>query len=79
MAIRDISAMPQYHVDYRERLSDDPEVRWTDRLTVDGTWTANLFQFYQRVLSRLFADLKVPFQRKRSVEPYPPRTATPAP
>ncbi len=61
-AIRDTAAIPQYHVDYRERLSDDPEVRWTDRLTVDGTWTANLFQFYQRVLSRLFADLKVPFQ-----------------
>lgn len=61
-AIRDPSAVPQYHVDYRERLSDDPEVRWTDRLTGDGTWTANLFQFYQRVLSRLFADLKVPFQ-----------------
>ena len=61
-AIRDHSAIPQYHVDYRERLSDDPEVRWTDRLTGDGTWTANLFQFYQRVLSRLFADLKVPFQ-----------------
>lgn len=61
-AIRDHSAIPRYHVDYRERLSDDPEVRWTDRLTGDGTWTANLFQFYQRVLSRLFADLKVPFQ-----------------
>jgi ATP-dependent DNA helicase RecG len=61
-AIRDTSAIPQYHVDYRERLSDDPEVRWTDRLTVDGTWTANLFQFYQRVITRLLADLKVPFQ-----------------
>jgi ATP-dependent DNA helicase RecG len=61
-AIRDPSAVPQYHVDYRERLSDDSEVRWTDRLTVDGTWTANLFQFYQRVLSRLFDGLKVPFQ-----------------
>ena len=60
-AIRDVAAMPQYHIDYRERLSDDPEVRWTDRITIDGTWTANLFQFYQRVLSRLFANLKVPF------------------
>lgn len=61
-AIRDPTALPQYHVDYRERLSDDPEVRWTDRLTIDGTWVGNLFQFYQRVIGRLFADLKVPFQ-----------------
>ncbi len=63
-AIRDVSAVPQFHVDYRERLSADPEVRWTDRITFDGTWTANLFQFYQRVIMRLFADLKVPFQLK---------------
>ena len=61
-AIRDALAIPQYHVDYRERLSTDPEVRWTDRITVDGTWTANLFQFYQRVIIKLFSDLKVPFQ-----------------
>ena len=30
--------MPGFHLDYRERLSDDPHVRWTDRVTVDGTW-----------------------------------------
>lgn len=55
-------AAPQYHVDYREKLSDDPAVRWTDRLTVDGTWAANLYQFYLRVIQRLSADLKLPFQ-----------------
>lgn len=51
-----------YHVDYRERLSDDPAVRWTDRLTADGTWHPNLFQFHLRVAQRLTADLKLPFQ-----------------
>lgn len=61
-AIRAPEAVPEYHVDYRERLSGDPAVRWTDRLTVDGTWQANLFQFYQRVIQRLSADLKLPFQ-----------------
>ncbi|MFW6145757.1 MAG: RNA-binding domain-containing protein [Planctomycetota bacterium] len=61
-AIRAVEAVPEYHVDYRERLSDDPLMRWTDRLTVDGTWEANLFQFYQRVIQRLSADLKLPFQ-----------------
>jgi ATP-dependent DNA helicase RecG len=55
-------ALPQYHVDYRERLSTDPSVRWTDRLTPDGTWAGNIFQFYLRVAQRLAADLKLPFQ-----------------
>jgi len=55
-------AVPGYHVDYRERLSDDPAVRWSDRLTADGTWHPNLFQFYLRVAQRLVSDLKLPFQ-----------------
>ena len=54
--------LPSYHVDYREKLSTDPAVRWTDRVTVDGTWQPNLFQFYQRVRQRLGADIKLPFQ-----------------
>ncbi len=53
---------PGYHVDYRERLSVDPSERWSDRLTADGTWHPNLFQFYLRVAGRLVADLKLPFQ-----------------
>jgi ATP-dependent DNA helicase RecG len=55
-------AVPGYHVDYRERLSEDPAERWSDRLTADGTWHPNLFQFYLRVAQRLIADLKLPFQ-----------------
>ncbi|HUT33513.1 MAG TPA: RNA-binding domain-containing protein [Planctomycetota bacterium] len=61
-ALRDPLAVPEFHLDYRERLSDDPEVRWTDRLTPDGTWEANVFQFFARVMPRLTADLKVPFR-----------------
>jgi ATP-dependent DNA helicase RecG len=61
-AIVDPAAVPEFHLDYRERLSNDPSVRWTDRIWPDGTWTANLFQFYQRVVQRLTADLKIPFQ-----------------
>jgi ATP-dependent DNA helicase RecG len=61
-AIRSVEGVPEYQVDYRERLSEDPAVRWTDRLTIDGTWEANVFQFYQRVIQRLAADLKLPFQ-----------------
>jgi len=61
-AIRDPSAVPEFHLDYRERLSDDPDVRWTDRLTYDGKWVCNVFQFFQRVQVRLVADLKLPFE-----------------
>jgi ATP-dependent DNA helicase RecG len=53
---------PGYHVDYRERLSEDPAERWSDRLTADGAWHPNLFQFYLRVAQRLVADLKLPFR-----------------
>ncbi len=68
--------VPGYHVDYRERLSDDPAERWSDRLTADGTWQPNLFQFYLRMVQRLVADLKLPFQldadlfRKGETEVY---------
>ena len=60
-------ALPPYHVDYRERLSADPAVRWTDRVVPDGTWESNLFQFYLRVMQRLSADLKMPFQLDREL------------
>lgn len=55
-------AMPQYQIDFRERLSLDPAVRWTDRLTQDGTWAGNLYQFYHRVFQKLSSDLKLPFE-----------------
>lgn len=55
-------AAPQYQVNYYEKLSLDPQVRWTDRITMDGTWNANLFQFYLATSQRLFKDLKLPFQ-----------------
>ena len=54
-------------MDYRERLSDDPAVRWTDRVVPDGTWENNLFQFYVRVMQRLSGDLKMPFQLDREL------------
>ena len=59
-AIRDPEAAPAYFVDYREKL--DPTTRWSDRVYPDGTWEANLFQFYQRVWPKLSAGLPVPFQ-----------------
>ncbi|MET0240181.1 MAG: RNA-binding domain-containing protein [Sphingobium sp.] len=52
---------PNYAVDYQER--DEPRVsRWVDRLTNDGTWSGNLFDFYRLVWRKLTAGIKVPFQ-----------------
>jgi len=64
-AIQAAEAVPGFHVDYRERLSEDPATRWTDRVTIDGTWEANLFQFYQQVYARFASDagLKRPFSQ----------------
>lgn len=57
-----VDAFPNYHLDYQENLSDDPEVRWTFRLTLDGRWEGNIFNFYARVYRRLTDDLDVPFK-----------------
>ncbi len=64
LAIRDPAAAPGFHLDYREHFSDDPSVRWTDRLTLDGRREGNLFQFYQQVIVKLGGGpgIKQPFQ-----------------
>ena len=63
-AIRDPAAVPGFQLDYREHFTDDASVRWTDRLTLDGTWEGNLFQFYQRVIVKLSSGpgVRQPFQ-----------------
>jgi hypothetical protein len=50
-----------YHLDYQERPRAQAEGRWVDRITLDGTWSGNLFDFYRRVYRKLVAELKVPF------------------
>ena len=57
-----LDALPHYHLDYQEQLSKDPEQRWTYRLTVDGKWEPNLFNFFHRTYARLTIDTDVPFQ-----------------
>ncbi|WP_311956235.1 ATP-binding protein [Halomonas garicola] len=69
-AIQDVAALPGFQLDYRERLAEEENTRWSDRLTIDGTWEANLFQFYLRVAQKLAHDpaLKVPFSADRRGE-----------
>lgn len=60
LAIREL--LPHWHLSYREPpdTPEDPR-RWVDRLHPDGTWNANLFQFYLRAILKLHEGLKVPF------------------
>lgn len=57
-----LDALPHHHLDYQEQLSADPEQRWSHRITVDGKWAPNLFNFYYRVYPRLVEGLDVPFK-----------------
>ena len=72
LAIHDPEGSPSFFVDYRERL--DPAIRYTDRLFPDGSWEANLFQFYQRALPKMSAGLPLPF----ALEGLERRDVTPA-
>lgn len=55
---------PNYMLDYQERPDAKTEARWIDRVTLDGTWSGNLFDFYQKIIKKLTSDLKVPFELK---------------
>lgn len=60
-----LEVFPHFHIDYQENFSDDPEVRWTHRITSDGRWECNIFNFYMRVYNRLIQDIEVPFSLNR--------------
>jgi hypothetical protein len=54
--------LPNYMLDYQERPEARAENRWIDRLTLDGKWSGNLYDFYRKVYLKLTSDLKVPFR-----------------
>lgn len=56
---------PNYMLDYQERPEARTERRWIDRVTLDGKWSGNLYDFYRKVYLKLMADLKVPFRLER--------------
>lgn len=55
-------AVPNYLVDYQEHPPETARTRWIDRITTDGTWSGNLFDFYLKVSRKITEDLKVPFR-----------------
>ncbi len=55
---------PYYMLDYQERPEAKTEYRWVDRLTLDGFWSGNLYDFSRKVYRKLIEDLKIPFKVK---------------
>jgi ATP-dependent DNA helicase RecG len=62
LSIIDQECCPKFFPDYRELLSSNEDVRWSDRIYPDGTWECNLFQFYKLVYPKLTSRLPRPFQ-----------------
>lgn len=60
-------AFPNYMLDYQERPEAKTEARWIDRITLDGSWSGNLFDFYRKVIKKLTEDLKVPFNLNKDL------------
>ncbi|MCH5256722.1 MAG: putative DNA binding domain-containing protein [Lachnospiraceae bacterium] len=59
LAVRD--EFDNVFMDYRDESQITSEIRWNDRVTYDGTWENNLFNFFTKVISKLTVDLKKPF------------------
>ena len=49
-------------MDYRNETEVTVDIRWNDRITYDGTWENNLFNFFTKVTSKLTEDLPKPFK-----------------
>ena len=54
-------AYPYINIDFRDERDSNEEVRYNDRITIDGTWENNLYNFYTMVIPKLTEGLKVPF------------------
>jgi len=65
-SITDPYCCPSFFPDYRKTDPNSNE-RWTDRICWDGTWEANLFNFYNKVYNKLIETLPRPFALKDGV------------
>ena len=53
---------PNINFDYREEIDVEENQRWSDRITIDGTWENNLYNFYFMVINKITYNIKVPFK-----------------
>ena len=49
-------------MDYIDKTNLVGDSRWSDRLTYDGMWENNIYNFFTRVVPKLTVDLKRPFR-----------------
>ncbi|MDO4554220.1 MAG: putative DNA binding domain-containing protein [Lachnospiraceae bacterium] len=54
-------------MDYIDESNLIPGSRWSDRLTYDGMWENNLYNFMRQVIPKLVSDLKRPFRMEGMV------------
>ena len=54
-------AYPYINLDFRDERDVSDDIRYNDRVTIDGTWENNLYNFYTIVIQKLTDGLKVPF------------------
>nr|DAO92469.1 MAG TPA: putative transcriptional regulator [Caudoviricetes sp.] len=59
-SITDEECCPNFFPDYQEKTSN--ELRWENRISPDGTWECNLFQFYRKIYPLLSSRLPKPFK-----------------
>lgn len=60
LAIRERFA--NIRMDYIDKTNLIGDARWSDRLTYDGMWENNLYNFFTRVMPKLTIDIKRPFR-----------------
>ena len=60
LSIRD--RLDNIRMDYIDRTGLEQGSRWSDRLTYDGRWENNLYNFFMLVMSKLFDGIKRPFK-----------------
>lgn len=51
-----------FRMDYIDMTNLSGDMRYSDRITYDGTWENNLYNFFRKVLTKLTSDLKRPFR-----------------
>lgn len=51
-----------FRMDYINMCNLIGDERYSDRLTYDGRWENNLYQFFSRVLPKVTADLPRPYR-----------------
>lgn len=65
MAIRE--QFSNIRMDYMDTANLSPGSRWSHRLTYDGMWENNLYQFIRRIMPWLVEGLKRPFRMEGMV------------